>query len=172
MDQVREIAKKIFDDSKGFSKAGFSIAPYQDELSSLDPLAFVTWHANYSQLYFEKLMFATAFVWKDLSWEQWQEALLRQSHDFQSLYNLLTLLTRYLEIDAFRTLKDNLNIDREMINRLKVFFAGPLSRPSEKERAYMSGLNEMNIDFAEISSRLYQQGAPKAELSDPDVISL
>lgn len=172
MDLIREVSNKIFNDSKGFSKIRFSIVPYQQDLNSLNPLDFVVWHARYSELYFMKLMHATAFVWKDLSWGQWQEALSRVGNDFQSLFNLLTFLTQFLQVDAFKTLKNNPNIDPEMVNRLKVFFAQPLNKLGDKELAYLAKLNEMEIDLAEISRRLYQEGAPKAELLDPDVSSI
>jgi hypothetical protein len=172
MDLIREVSNKIFNDSKGFSKIRFSIVPYQQDLGSLNPLDFVVWHAGHSQLYFVKLMHATAFVWKDLSWGQWQEALSRVGNDFQSLFNLLTFLTQFLHVDAFKALKNNPNIDPQMVNRLKVFFAQSLDKPAEKELAYLSKLNEMEIDLAKISMRLFQEGAPKAELVDPDVSSL
>ena len=171
MHSIQEISNKIFNDSKGFSKAQFSIVPYRQELNSLNPLDFVVWHANYSQLYFVKLMHAAAFVWKDLSWEHWQEALSRVGKDFQSLFNLLTFLTQFLRIDAFKALTNNPYIDPQMINRLKVFFAQPLDKPVGKELAYLSKLNEVGIDFSEISKRLHREGAPKADLIDPDVYS-
>jgi hypothetical protein len=172
MHSIQEVSKRIFNDSKGLSKNRFSIVPYQQELNSLDPLEFILWHAGHPQLYFVKLMHATAFVWKDLSWQQWREGMLRLRNEFQSLFNLLTFLTRFLQVDAFKTLKGNPDIDPEIVNQLKVFFAQPLNKPGEKEIAYLTKLNEMEIDLAGISRRLYQEGAPKAKLRDPDVRSL
>jgi hypothetical protein len=170
MDKIQEISEKILNESTGLSNNEFSIVPYQEELRSLDALDFVVWHTSYPQLYFFKLMHATAFVWKDLSWEQWQEGLLRISHDYQSLLNLSLFLTQFLAIDAFRTLREDLDIDQKMIDRLGIFFGKPYMRPFKKKRIYLSKLNEMNIGFAAISSRLYQQGAPKADLTDPKII--
>jgi len=167
MNSIQEVSQKIFKDSKGLSKAQFSIIPYQQELSYLEPLDFVVWQASYSQLYFLKLMYATAFVWKDLSWEQWQEALSKVSCSFQSLFNLLTFLTQFLEIDTFMALKNGLSIEAEMVDRLKVFFEQPMDKPSVKELKYLSQLNEMKINLAEIRARLYHEGAPRASLVAP-----
>jgi len=166
MNAMQEIADRISDDSMGLSRVGFSILPYRADLEALDPLDFVVWHAPYTELYFTKLMFATAFVWKDLSWQQWQEGLLRLRHDFQALWNLLTFLAQYLEVDAFAALKEDPGSDPEMIDRLKPFFSGPLTRPSVKDLAYLSQYNEAGIDLSATTRRLYQEGAPKAALTD------
>ena len=166
MNVLQKVSDKILNDSMGLSREGFSILPYRAELESVDALDLIVWHAPYPQLYFNKLMFATAFVWKDLSWRQWQEGLLRLRHDFQALWNLLTFLAQYLEVDAFSALKDNPGSDRETVERLKVFFSGPLTRPSTEDLIYLSQYNEMGVELQDITSRLYQEGAPRAGLID------
>jgi hypothetical protein len=172
MDTMKEIADKIFRESRGLSTSGFSIGPYQQELRSLDPVDFVVWHARYPEVYFTKLMYVTEFLWQDLAWARWQEALALASKEFHSLSNLLMFLTRFLEVDAFQTLKNHPAVAPEMIQRLKVFFGQPLHRLAERELLYLSALNATRVDFSGISQRLHHEGAPKATLLPPAVTTL
>lgn len=172
MTTIQEVSNKIFVESGGFSHAKFSIIPYRQELSSLDPLEFIICHVGDAQLYFIKLMHATAFIWKDLSWEQWQKVLVKVKDNLQSLFNLSVFLIQFLEVDAIQALKDNSKFAAETISHFLISFPLPSSKPPPYKLAYLSRLNEMSIDFSKISMRLYQQGAPKAELAEPNIINI
>jgi hypothetical protein len=172
MDPMKRIADKIFHESQGLSTREFSIEPYRQELRSLDPVDFVVWHARYPEVYFTKLMYVTEFLWQDLAWARWQQALALASKEFHSLSNLLMFLTRFLEVDAFQTLRNHPAVAPEMIRRLKTFFAQPLHRPARKELLYLSALNETRVDLSGISQRLHQEGAPKATLLPPAITTL
>ena len=100
----------------------------------------------------------TTFIWRDLTFADWQDVLTRIAHDAPALYQFIPFATRYLGIDIVRVINASPGLDR-----MAAVFAAerfPKGGPAPGDEWIREMLEDNGVDQHDLWRRLVSQGAP------------